>query len=140
MSVVIIGGHDRMVCQYKQICKQFKCKAKVFTQMSAAMSKQIGSPDLIVLFTNTVSHKMVRCAVEEAGRCNAEVVRCHTSSKNALEEILGNICAGVSFLDVRGDISERKAEAVKKTRLWQYNGTGGKEFFKQILCRLYRCK
>ena len=67
MSVVIIGGHDRMVCQYKQICKQFKCKAKVFTQMSAAMSKQIGSPDLIVLFTNTVSHKMVRCAVEEAG-------------------------------------------------------------------------
>ena len=42
MSVVIIGGHDRMVCQYKQICKQFKCKAKVFTQMSAAMSKQIG--------------------------------------------------------------------------------------------------
>ena len=58
MSVVIIGGHDRMVCQYKQICKQFKCKAKVFTQMSAAMSKQIGSPDLIVLFTNTVSHKM----------------------------------------------------------------------------------
>ena len=54
MSVVIIGGHDRMVCQYKQICKQFKCKAKVFTQMSAAMSKQIGSPDLIVLFTNTV--------------------------------------------------------------------------------------
>ena len=65
MSVVIIGGHDRMVCQYKQICKQFKCKAKVFTQMSAAMSKQIGSPDLIVLFTNTVSHKMVRCAVEK---------------------------------------------------------------------------
>lgn len=92
MSVVIIGGHDRMVCQYKKVCKQFHCKAKVFTQMSAGLSKQIGSPDLIVLFTNTVSHKMVKCAVEEAGRCNADVVRCHTSSKNALEEILGNVC------------------------------------------------
>lgn len=34
MSVVIIGGHDRMVCQYKKICRQFNCKAKVFTQMS----------------------------------------------------------------------------------------------------------
>ena len=55
--------------------------------------KQIGSPDLIVLFTNTVSHKMVRCAVEEAEKCNANVVRCHTSSKNALEEILENTCA-----------------------------------------------
>lgn len=49
MSVVIIGGHDRMVCQYKKVCKQFNCKAKIFTQMSASLSKQIGSPDLIVL-------------------------------------------------------------------------------------------
>lgn len=92
MSIVIIGGHDRMVCQYKRICRQYHCKAKVFTQMSASLSKQIGSPDLIVLFTNTVSHKMVRCAVEEAVRCKADIVRCHTSSKNALEEILENKC------------------------------------------------
>ena len=66
MSVVIIGGHDRMVCQYKKICKEHKCKAKVFTQMPAKLSSQIGSPDLIILFTNTVSHKMVKCAVAEA--------------------------------------------------------------------------
>lgn len=44
MSVVIIGGHDRMVCQYKKICKSHKCKAKVFTQMSADLDKQIGDP------------------------------------------------------------------------------------------------
>lgn len=93
MSIVIIGGHDRMVCQYKKVCKQFQCKAKVFTQMSASLGKQIGSPDLIVLFTNTVSHKMVKCAVEEAGRCNADVVRCHTSSRSALEEILCGVCS-----------------------------------------------
>lgn len=81
-----------MVCQYKQICKDFKCKAKVFTQMSGNLSDQIGSPDLIVLFTNTVSHKMVQCAMSEAERYNTDVVRCHTSSKNALEEILKNKC------------------------------------------------
>lgn len=92
MSVVIIGGHDRMVCQYKKVCKQFNCKAKVFTQMSANLSKQIGSPDLIVLFTNTVSHKMARCAAEEAQRCKADLVRARTSSKNALEEILETVC------------------------------------------------
>ena len=63
MSVVIVGGHDRMVSQYKKICKDFKCKAKVFTQMSANLSGQIGSPDLLILFTNTVSHKMVHCAL-----------------------------------------------------------------------------
>ena len=48
-----------MVCQYKKICKEHNCKAKVFTQMPAKLGNQIGSPDLIILFTNTVSHKMV---------------------------------------------------------------------------------
>ena len=88
MSIVIVGGHDRMVCQYKKICKNYKCKAKVFTQMSADMDKQIGTPDLFILLTNTVSHKMIRCAVDGAKRANAQVIRCHTSSGAALEEIL----------------------------------------------------
>lgn len=92
MSVVIIGGHDRMVCQYKKICKDHKCKVKIFTQMSANMRNQIGNPDLMVLFTNTVSHKMVRCAVVEAEKGNVDIVRCHTSSGNALSEILDERC------------------------------------------------
>ena len=89
MSMVIIGGHDRMVRQYKQICKEHQCKVKVFTQMSANMREQIGSPDVIVLFTNTVCHNMVRVAVSEAG--DANIIRCHTSSSNALQEIFENI-------------------------------------------------
>ena len=71
MSIVIVGGHDRMVHQYKKICKEYKCKAKVFTQMSGNLSEKIGSPDLLILFTNTVSHKMVHCAVTEAEKCNS---------------------------------------------------------------------
>ena len=89
MSMVIIGGHDRMVRQYKQICKEHQCKVKIFTQMSAQLREQIGTPDVIVLFTNTVSHKMVRVAVAEAG--NANIIRCHTSSGAALQEILENL-------------------------------------------------
>lgn len=92
MSVVIIGGHDRMVCQYKKICKDYKCKAKIFTQMSGNLKEQIGSPDLIILFTNTVSHKMVRTALVEAERCNSDIVRCHSSSGNALQVILEEKC------------------------------------------------
>ena len=81
-----------MVGQYKKICKSYKCKCKVFTQMEADFGKKIGCPDLLVLFTNTVSHKMVKCALEEAKRNNIDVVRCHTSSKAALEEILRSCC------------------------------------------------
>lgn len=91
MSVVIVGGHDRMVCMYKKICKGYNCKAKVFTQMSANLSGQIGSPDILILFTNTVSHKMVRTALAEAEKCKANVIRSHTSSGNALNEILQSV-------------------------------------------------
>lgn len=93
MSVVIIGGHDRMVCQYKEICKKHKCKAKIFTQMPGGLNKKIGTPDLVVLFTNTVSHKMVKCAVNEAKNKKIEVVRCHSSSQAALSEILQKRCS-----------------------------------------------
>ncbi len=88
MSIVIVGGHDRMVCQYKKICKEHRCKVKVFTQMTANLSNQIGTPDLLILFTNTVSHKMARCAVQEAEKCKANIIRCHTSSGSALTDIL----------------------------------------------------
>lgn len=59
MSIVIVGGHDRMVRQYKEICKNYRCRAKVFTQMEGDMKDRLGKPDLMVLFTNTVSHKMI---------------------------------------------------------------------------------
>lgn len=88
MSVVIVGGHDRMVQQYKQVCKAHRCKAKVFTKKAGNLGNQIGSPDAIIIFTNTVSHQMVKSAVIEAEKANADVIRCHTSSKSALNDIL----------------------------------------------------
>ena len=55
--------------------------------------KGLGNPDLLVLFTNTVSHKMVRCALDEIDGKHTDVVRCHTSSGNALTGILENCFA-----------------------------------------------
>ena len=92
MSIVIVGGHDRMVAQYKKICKSYKCKCKVFTQMEADFSKKIGCPDLLILFTNTVSHKMVITAAQEAKRNNVPIARIHTSSAAALKTVLDEYC------------------------------------------------
>ena len=94
MSVVIIGGNERMEQQYKQICKKHKCKAKVFTKMKTDLKNktQIGQPDLIILFTSTVAHKMVHCALKEAERYNIRVERAHSSSASALENVLQGCC------------------------------------------------
>ena len=92
MSVVIIGGNERMSRQYADVCAAHGYDAKVFPKETGPIEKKIGSPDLMILFTQTVSHKMVKCAVTEAERSNAEVIRCHTSSGSALNEILEKVC------------------------------------------------
>ena len=54
MSVVIIGGNECMVCQYEKICKKHGCKAKVFVKEKSGFSKQIGNPDLMILFIPSI--------------------------------------------------------------------------------------
>ena len=88
MSVIIIGGHDRMVSQYKEICRKHNCKPKVFTQMPGNFKSKIGQADLMVLFTSTVSHIMAEGALKEAARNNILVARSHSSSSWALKRIL----------------------------------------------------
>lgn len=92
MSVVIVGGHDCMVRQYMDICKCFKCKSKVFTQMPGNFKSQIGKADLLILFTNTVSHIMVVGALQEAEKNNISIARSHSSSSSALKKILAECC------------------------------------------------
>lgn len=57
MSVVIIGGHERMEARYKEICKRYNHKSKVFTKMKSDLSGQIGCPDLVILFTSTAGNR-----------------------------------------------------------------------------------
>lgn len=88
MSIVIVGGHDRMHCKYKEICKKYGCKCKVFTQCPANFKNQIGSPDMVVVFTGTVAHKMVSVASQQAEKTGAYIKHCHSSSGSALNEAL----------------------------------------------------
>ena len=87
MSVVIIGGNECMIRQYKDLCSEYKCKAKVYAKMERGM-KNMGVPDLLVLFTNTVSHKLIRFALNEVKGQDIRIVRSHTSSMAALRSIL----------------------------------------------------
>lgn len=86
MGIVIIGGHEGMVNDYKSIAKTLGYKAKIYPKMPPKLNKVIGSTDGIVVFTSTASHKMTMTAVSEAKRKNIPIVRCHNSSKVSLKE------------------------------------------------------
>ena len=55
MSVVIIGGNERMERRYKELCESYSCKTKVFTKKAGNM-KNLGSPDLLVMFNIRIAH------------------------------------------------------------------------------------
>ncbi len=86
MSVVIIGGNERMERKYKDLCSEYNCKAKVFTKKNGKIS--VGNPDLLIFFTDTVSHKMVFNAKESVKGMNVPVAHCHSSSASALRQVL----------------------------------------------------
>ena len=88
MSVVIVGGNDRMAARYKDICAESGCKSKVFTQMPADFENKIGSPDLVIVFTGTCSHKMLGSVKKHSVRLGTPVKHLHSSSASALKELL----------------------------------------------------
>ena len=95
MSVVILGGNECMVRTYQDICREYGCKAKILAKEKGAIKKKIGCPDLLILFTDTVSHKMVISALQEAKRNKIPVARIRTVSANALKSTLSAHCAAM---------------------------------------------
>ena len=90
MSVVIIGGNECMERQYVNLCKKHGCKAKVFCKYQGGLADRIGKPDLMVVFTHTVSHKMVQCAMTSVP-AETKIIRTHKSSISSLQEILKGV-------------------------------------------------
>jgi hypothetical protein len=96
MSVIILGGNNCMVGEYRKLCSEYHCDAKVFIRADGGLKKRMGSPDLVIFFTNTMSHKMVRGAMHELKGQRTRIARAHSSSMNALRGILEQYAVGRS--------------------------------------------
>ena len=83
MSVVIIGGNECMERKYGELCSRFGCRSKIFCKPGADMKNRIGSPDILILFTHTVSYKLVQNALKNVSP-GTRIVRSRTSSLASL--------------------------------------------------------
>jgi len=88
VSIVIVGGNERMACQYKAICKSHGCKAKVYTNERGSLKSKVGCPDLLIILMSTVSHSMATTAMESAKRNNVDIAHLQSSSATALNNFL----------------------------------------------------
>lgn len=87
-NIVVVGGNDRMATRYMELCSSYNWKAKVFTQMPTDFDSKLGDPDLMVVFTNTCSHKMAATVDKRSKKRSIPVARIHNASVNALKSIL----------------------------------------------------
>lgn len=88
MSVVILGGNERMERRYKELCMEYRCQVKVFVKPVGNLKRKIGNPDLMIFFTGAMSHKMVQSALNEIKGTDTKVTRCPSASMSALRGIL----------------------------------------------------
>lgn len=88
MSVVILGGNECMERRYIDLCKSYNCRAKVFTKPSGGLKNKLGNPDLMIFFTNTMSHKMLHGALSELKNTDTVIEHVRSSSLSALKTVL----------------------------------------------------
>ena len=87
MSVVIVGGNECMASRDCQLCREYSCKAKCYPKFTRGV-QDLGAPDLLVLFTGTMSHKMLRSVLSTTKGQNIPIARCQSSSMAALRRVL----------------------------------------------------
>ncbi|MCR5294990.1 MAG: DUF2325 domain-containing protein [Lachnospiraceae bacterium] len=88
MSVVILGGNECMERKYKDLCREYDCKVKIFARPIGSLKNKLGRPDLMIFFTSTMSHKMVKSAMCELKGQDIRIARVSSSSVSSLRNCL----------------------------------------------------
>ncbi|GAB6184385.1 DUF2325 domain-containing protein [Thermodesulfovibrio hydrogeniphilus] len=56
MSIMLLGGMDRLVEHYENEAKKMGVKLKVYTKGAKNVTKKIGKVDAVLIFTDKIAH------------------------------------------------------------------------------------
>jgi hypothetical protein len=88
MSVVLVGGMDRLVEQYRAEAKRHGVDIQIFSQDDQGLSTKIKKADGVVIFTNKVSHQARNKAFKVAKNEGIPVLMHHSCGVCSLRECL----------------------------------------------------
>ena len=91
MTLLVVGGNERMKRDYIDIGKEEGYKTKVILHMLARALKDIGRPDVVVLFTSTASHKVKYVVDTQAKKRNIPIIRHYNNSKVSFKECIEKV-------------------------------------------------
>lgn len=88
MSIVLIGGMDRLSEKYQNEAKKQGMNLCIFSQANQNMSTKIKNADAVVIFTNKVSHQARNEAFTTAKKQGIPVFMHHACGVCTLRECL----------------------------------------------------
>ena len=88
MCVALIGGMDRLERHYMNEAERFGIDLKVFTKSETGIMSKIKNMDALVIFTNKVSHRVKKEAVNTAKAMNIPVLMYHSCGVCTLRDCL----------------------------------------------------
>ncbi len=91
MSIVVLGGLDRLKKSYERKGKDLGHSVKVFSQRVPNMGQRLIGVDGIVIFTGAVAHPMVADARRVARKYNIPIGHTQSSSVSAFKRCLADI-------------------------------------------------
>ena len=78
MCVALIGGMDRLERHYREEAGKAGIELRVFNKAENGIASKIRNVDALVIFTNKVSHRVKKEAMNTAKRMNIPVLQYHS--------------------------------------------------------------
>ena len=88
MCVALIGGMDRLERHYMEEAGKSGVDLRVFSQLEAKFLSKMKAVDAVVIFTNKVSHKLKKQAMDAAKANGIPVFMHHSCGVCTLRECL----------------------------------------------------
>lgn len=88
MSIVLVGGMDRLGEKYQKEARRHGQDLQIFSQDEQTMCSKIRNADAVVIFTNMVSHRARHKAVNTARKEGIPVFMHHSCGVCSLRECL----------------------------------------------------
>lgn len=88
MCAVLIGGIDRLKADYRKAAVQAGFRLKCISRNERNIGERIGQPDVIIIFTNMVSHEARNKAVRHASEKGIPCRLVHACGVSSLKQEL----------------------------------------------------
>ncbi len=92
MTMVMVGGMDRLGKHYEAEAKAHGIDLRIFSQAEKGMAARLGSADAVILFTGKVSHRARREIMAAARKLDIPVHQLHSCGVCTLRECLDELC------------------------------------------------